>query len=100
MRGLRIRIHAPWRLVSWLWLALSPLVAGAEMLNRIEVKTENDVGVIHIVLTRPVVYTHHFPIGRTSLIHIYFNDSAGDIRGRAAPLRGAGEVFIPSESMK
>jgi hypothetical protein len=72
-----IRANRPplWLLPAiWSLLALWPLSSSAQLLSHIEVKKENDVGVIHIVFTRPVIYTQHVPPEHGYILHIYFND--------------------------
>jgi len=69
---------------------LLPVPAAAELLGRIEVKQESGVGVIHIILTRPVVLTSYFPPDQSYLLHIYFNDVASGPAAQASTPRGSG----------
>jgi len=77
-------------LVAWLLPLAWPLAVRADLLSHIEVHRENNVGVIHIVLTRPVIYTHHFPADHGYLIHIFFNDLTLDRSNLGAPGRAPG----------
>jgi hypothetical protein len=79
------------RLVCGLLITLSlPVPAAAELLGRIEVKQESGVGVIHIILTRPVVLTSYFPPNQSYLLHIYFNDVASSAGAQSSAPRGSG----------
>jgi len=93
-----IRLRALTYVAMLLLPAFWPLASSADLLNRIEVYKASDVGVIHILLTRPVFYTYHFPPEHSYLIHIYFNDLALD-RGSAMQ-HGAGTMGPHDEFMR
>ncbi len=61
-------------IATWILSLTWPLTSFGDLLNRIEVYKQNDVGVIHILVTRPLIYTHHFPPDHSTILHIYFND--------------------------
>lgn len=86
---LRIRLRTLAHLAVWLLPACWPLTSSAELLNRIEVYKENNIGVIHILLTRPVIYTHHFPPENSYLVHIYFNDLSLDRGNMGGSMHGS-----------
>jgi len=70
-----------------LWSATAAV--HAELLSHIDVRKENGIGVIHVVFTRPVIYTHHFPLDHGYLLHIFFNDLTLE-RGNPGTLHGTG----------
>jgi len=82
------RKHA-WRSIQVLLLALLPVPVSAQLLNRIEVYKENNIGVVHVLLNRPVIYTHHFPPEHGYLVHIYFSDQRLDRNNWGAAIHGA-----------
>jgi hypothetical protein len=86
---LRNRLHTLTRLVVWLLPACWPLASSAELLNRIEVHRENNVGVIHVLLTRPMIYMRHFPPEHSYLVHIYFNDLSLDRGNMGGSMHGS-----------
>jgi hypothetical protein len=67
-----------------------PVSALAELLSRIEVQRNDGVGVIHIILTRPVVLTSFFPEKQSYLLHIYFNDVAAAAGAQTYAPHGSG----------
>jgi hypothetical protein len=67
-----------------------PIPAAAELLSRIQVQQNDGVGVIHIILTRPVVLTSFFPEKQGYLLHIYFNDVAAGAGAQSSAPRGSG----------
>jgi len=79
-------------LAAWLLPACWQEASSADLLSRIEVYKENDVGVIHIHLNRPVIYTRHFPSEHSYLVHLYFNDLSLDRGnwGAAMQMHGSG----------
>lgn len=64
--------------------------ASAELLSRIDVQRQDGVGVIHIILTRPVVLTSFFPQDQSYLLHIYFNEVASGAGAQSSAPHGAG----------